>query len=111
LAWAVAGCLQWRQVGLAVPQACEAAASEYRREMDILGTWIEERAVILEGVSARADALYRDYADWCRENGHGALTSTRFGITLGERGYDKKRSAAGLVYRGIGLQLENRNLQ
>ena len=109
LSWAVAGCLQWQRVGLEVPEACTAAVNEYRQQMDTIGTWMEDRTVAAAGISARASELYLDYAGWCKENGHNSMTSTRFGLTLGERGFDKKRDATGVVYRGIGLQAEPRS--
>lgn len=107
LAWMVRGCLKWQQEGrLSVPDSCVTAANDYRESMDSLGIWMAERCIVLAGVSVRAGHLYADYVEWARTNGHMAVSSTRFGVALVDRGFDKHKTNAGLVYRGIGLGAE-----
>src|SRR4029079_2313008 len=41
LAWAVRGCLEWREHGLGVPDEVRAATASYREEMDVFGGFLE----------------------------------------------------------------------
>ncbi len=102
LAWAVRGCLEWQRDGLGVPSRCQLAADEYRESMDTIGLWIDERTQTGAGAS-KASVLYANYKHWCDQNGHAPLSSTRFGMTLGERGFDKQKMNSGFVYRGLSV--------
>lgn len=105
LAWAVRGCLDWQRQGLNPPPAVTGAVQQYRQEQDVLGGFIAERCVIREGVSAASSALYREYQDWCGENGHGQLSQTSFGIKLRERGFVNVKKGT-ITWQKIGLRAE-----
>lgn len=102
LAWAVQGCLEWQQQGLNPPPEVLAATEEYKSEMDLIGKWIEECCITVTHATAKAGALYSNYKRWVEDNGGFPLSSTKFGMKLGDRGYQKEKSGT-VVYRGIGL--------
>jgi putative DNA primase/helicase len=102
LAWAVQGCLKWQRQGLNPPPEVLAATEEYKSEMDLIGKWIEECCITTPHATAKAGALYGSYKRWVEDNGGFPLSSTKFGLKLGDRGFAKEKSGT-VVYRGIGL--------
>jgi putative DNA primase/helicase len=104
LAWAVRGCLQWQQIGLARPAAVLEATQSYRQEMDILGGFLADRCVQQPTLRARSGALYAAYQAWCQASGEQAATQTAFGRALTERGFVEVRDRnLGRLRSGIGL--------
>lgn len=109
LAWAVRGCLEWQEVGLAEPQEVIAATVEYKTEQDIMGSFIDEMCVLGPDHEVTSSALYRAYVTWSKDTGRHPLAQGNFGIRLMERGagvesmrmgHDRTRG-----YRGIGLRI------
>lgn len=103
LAWAVQGCRDWQRVGLSPPRSVTEAVTDYRHEMDTLGEFIEARCETRPDRQAAAAELYAAYREWCDRNGHHAVSSTRFGLALGERGFEKRKPKH-VVWHGIGLR-------
>jgi len=105
LNWALAGCRDWLQHGLGMPEEVQQATGSYRAEMDLLGNWIGDCCV--EGVNHQATAaeLYASYKKWCEDNGiRGVMAQYTLGSRLSERGFEMKRGHGGKRYwRGIGL--------
>lgn len=104
LNWALAGCLAWQREGIDDPPEVLAATSGYRKEMDLLGSWIEECCICLASVSARSGLLYENFETWCKDNGEWVMSARMFGMKLAERGYDKIPRSAGAFYVGIALK-------
>jgi putative DNA primase/helicase len=85
-AWAVRGCLAWRERGLDPPARVSAATQAYRTEMDSLGEFIAERCLIDPKASSPRSALFTAYKDWAEKAGYSKpLTSIGFGRQIGER--------------------------
>jgi len=106
LAWAVKGCLKWRQHGLNPPEKVLDAVSEYRTEMDVLGEFITECCVCKDSVTTNATDLYKRYQQWCLDTGHSALNTTNFGGRMVTNGFDKKKSGT-VRYIGVGILSKN----
>lgn len=77
------------------------AAKAYRKEMDVLGQWIDEECTVSANARWRASEAYVNYRFWAEQNGFKAMTSTAFGRKLGER-YARVDRSIGREYRGIG---------
>jgi putative DNA primase/helicase len=107
LAWAVRGCLEWQRVGLGAPEEVKQATRGYRDEMDKLGGFLDECCVLNAQAQAGASELYLAYSEWCEANGEKAVSGTRFGRQMAERGFDRERKNYGKVYLGIGLLAHN----
>jgi putative DNA primase/helicase len=103
LAWLVRGCLEWQREGLGEPEEVTQATNAYKEEMDTLAAFLSERCVIEAGASEGATDLFDAYKDWCQSSNETAGTQKVFGGKLGERGFGKTRTKAGVVYRGIRL--------
>jgi len=104
LRWAVEGCLAWQREGLRPPIVVTHATAQYRREMDVLGTFLEDRCTVRPHGQVSAKSLYRAYRDWCDGAGEHPVNQRRFGIALQERGIEKEHTRTGTVYHGIEIE-------
>ncbi|MEZ5447071.1 MAG: phage/plasmid primase, P4 family [Gammaproteobacteria bacterium] len=103
LNWALAGCREWLAKGLLPPKTVQGAINEYRSEMDVLGNFIEERCLVGDQHSVRAQELYMAYKGWCAANSLRPLTGTRFGRKMAER-HKRTATKTGRVYHGISIK-------
>ena len=88
LAWAVRGCLKWQAEGLREQECVVAATQEYRKEMDMLGLFLEERIMEAEGHNLPKTAMFQQYIQWATENQmEHPLNKIVFGRQLVERGF------------------------
>ena len=109
LAWAVAGCLEWRREGLQAPEAVREATGAYRAEMDVLGAFLRECCELGPEYNVAAKDLYGAYKFWCEDNGERPETQRRFGSRLTERGgFERYRGGADGGHRWRGVQLLTR---
>ncbi|UJS16904.1 MAG: phage/plasmid primase, P4 family [Candidatus Jettenia sp.] len=106
LAWAVQGCLEWKQTGLQTPEEVKNATSEYRNEMDTIQAFFDECCIINTEVKAKAGVLYESYKKWCTDNNEFTLNNRQFGRRLNEKGFQSFQSS-GNWWRGIGVKSEN----
>ena len=105
LAWAVRGCLAWRENGLGVPDEVKAATASYREEMDAFGGFVEASCVSDAGATVPAAELYAAYTKWCEANGERARSQKSLASGLRERGFEAAKGAKGVrVWRGIRLR-------
>ena len=107
LAWAVEGALEWQRLGggrrgLGHCTAVDDATAEYRVETDPIGEFISEMCIVDPGREVRSREIYAAYRSWAKDSGHGAMSSTRFGRMLEDRGFKSRRSN-GILRTGIDL--------
>lgn len=102
LRWAVDGCLLWQSEGLGMPLAVKEMVREYRREMDVLTAFIEDRCEVGDGKYEKASALYGAYSAWCDANNEYKMSNTKFGIEIAKR-YKKVARPDGNYYIGLAL--------
>ena len=104
LAWAVRGWQDFRQRGLDPPSGVACATAEYRTESDMLGQFMAECCYKAEDATVRGGNLYNRYKEWAEQNGAcPAISNTRFGSALKERGFKNERDGRGKFWKGIGL--------
>lgn len=106
LRWAVEGCLRWQQRGLSAPDAVMAATNEYRREMDVLGAFLDDQCVAGNTRWVMAGDLYHAYQQWCGDNGERAQSQRALGLLLSERGFENRKHGPNrrAAWFGIGLR-------
>ncbi|MDE7195337.1 MAG: DNA primase, partial [Oscillospiraceae bacterium] len=100
LKWAVEGCILWQTEGLEMPKAVLDMVKEYRREMDVISAFVEERCECGETLYARASALYAAYSEWCEKNNEYHMSNTKFAAEMSKR-FTKVKRPDGLYYCGI----------
>lgn len=104
LNWAIKGALAWNQnKRLQIPDAMRNEADAYRSESDIIGQWLSENCTVQVGLKEPSAALYLDYGNWCKTNGHQVSSQTIFGRRLGDRGFTKKTGAK-VIWNGLALR-------
>lgn len=104
LAWAVRGCLAWRQQRLNPPAVVLDATCDYKRDSDPLAGFLGEACELEAATEVGATDLYRHYLRWAERHGlneRERLSSTAFGRKLGER-FKKDTDARNcVIYRGL----------
>ncbi len=104
LAWAVEGCLRWREEGLGVPEVVEEATEQYRLDMDPLRDFITDCCMLLPTAWTRSADLREAYDRYCRENGEKhPVGPDLFRQCLRSRGCDAKPRHGVRGWLGIGL--------
>lgn len=105
LAWAVRGCQDWQEGGLAPPAEVVEATQQYRQESDVLGLWIAERCVEASHASVQAAQAYHDYSKWIEKHGAHPMSLMAFSRKLTERGFEKRKTST-VQFLGLGLLAE-----
>jgi putative DNA primase/helicase len=103
LAWAVAGCLDWRENGLNPPAKVTEATQAYRAEQDILGGFLEDCCDQAEGLRTSGAELYAAYKGWAERSQERPVTQKTFSLRLAEKGLDRTTYRP-VVWFGIGLR-------
>lgn len=98
--WCLDGCLLWQREGLKMPLAVLESVREYRREMDVISAFIEDRCELSGAV--QASVLYACYAQWAQDNNEYCMSATKFSVELAKR-FERVRVKTGTVYNGISL--------
>jgi putative DNA primase/helicase len=105
LAWMIAGCEMWQQVGLAPPERVLVATKEYREDMDILKDFLEERCDVGEGCEVGNTELYSAFTSWAEANGERERSQRWFSQALHDRGFRQDPSRKhGRRWRGLALK-------
>lgn len=103
LNWAIAGCQEWRTLGLGIPKCVEDATQEYRDDMDVLGAFLERYCIIDPAAKVAAGVLYNEYKLWAYKNNEPEPTSKAFGMMLRERGFTPTRTSVTRYWSGLSL--------
>lgn len=104
LAWAVRGCLEWQEQGLAIPASVRAYTEEYRQENDPVALWLTDECELTPHASERASALRASYEAWAQTNGERPIGPRKFAAAL--RGHDLRdgKGTGGVrVWHGVAL--------
>ena len=108
LAWAVRGCLVWRQGGLQPPEKILRATEAYREENDIIAEFIAAEATLDPETWTSTAELYERFTTWwpTTHSHHERVPERRvFGRLLGERAdLREKKSGGARGWRGIALR-------
>jgi putative DNA primase/helicase len=105
LRWAVEGCLRWQKNGLSCPAAVRVATSDYRAEMDVIGAFLADECVVVDGASVPADALRTAYERWCAEQGEHVMTAKAVGLALTDRAFERRRHGGERRWHWFGFGL------
>ena len=100
LAWSVRGCLDWQKQGLNPPKAVLDATEGYRIESDHMVRFLDERVTPDPDEKMKASILYARYTRWCEVNNERAISSTAFGLRMGNEGYEKVKKGS-VYYLGL----------
>lgn len=107
LNWALDGCLRWQREGLRIPKVVADAVAEYRRNEDILGSFLEDCVIMDSFGEVLCSSMFEAYCRWSESEGinprfrwtHKALNKR-----LEERGFFKTRKAEGVAWQSLALK-------
>jgi putative DNA primase/helicase len=105
MSWLIAGYRKYRTYGLGVPSGVQAANVSLRDELDPVSAWLRERCVREELVSSTAKELWENFETWKKKvELPRNVTQTAFGISLGNKGFEKKRTSTGNTWIGVRIK-------
>ena len=112
LKWAVDGCIKWQKYGIEDPQCVKDAVKEYKQEMDLLASFIEQCIEIDYTNNERIPSsdLFRLYSLWAKANNEYEMTSRKFGREMTKKMPTKGRAATGAYFSNIVLTEYAENL-
>lgn len=106
LAWAVNGCIEWQSQGLNPPDSIKAATADYRAEMDILSSFIEDKCNCQSSERVAVGDLYEAFKKWsdfaCQET----VGKKIFGNLMRQKGFIQSKSGSNRYWNGIKLNPE-----
>jgi putative DNA primase/helicase len=103
LAWAVAGAVRWYAGGLSRPSEVEQTKASWRKDLDQVGRFLEERCIRGAG-QVQAEQLFKAYCVWAEAAGERAMKGRAFAERLKEAGFEKYRDRYYTWYVGIVLR-------
>ncbi len=111
LAWMVKGCLEWQQNGrLKRPTVIKEAVSEYQRDEDSVGDFIEQCCVVGPNLKVKAADVYSVFEKWWSENVSKRVPlKKRFGQWFGKR-FERVKKGINW-YHGVGLLQDDEDLK
>lgn len=98
--WCIDGCLLYQAEGLKMPAAICQSVREYRREMDVVSAFIEDRCQC-EGC-VQSSALYAAYAKWAENNNEYKMSHTKFSAEVSKK-FEKISTRQGKFFNGLSL--------
>jgi putative DNA primase/helicase len=99
LAWAVEGYCAYAASALAEPEAVTKRTQEYRVSSDAVGRFLAEHTIPGQFRWVRTRELFTAWQKWAGDVGE----ESDFRESIENRGYERKHTMAGNVYRGLGL--------
>ncbi len=108
LNWALVGLQRLRERGhFEIPEAVEDATAQFKENNDVAALFVEERCVTSNNPddTAGADELYREYKEWCTDNGHRPQGRMRVADDWQRLGFKKYKSKGRVRYRYVRARL------
>ena len=100
LNYALQGCLEWQEKGLALPPIIKSQTAMYREDSDILGDFIAECCDVNPKYETTSNELYRTYTSFSDDRNERALAARTFGLYMGER-FERLGTTRPVRYAGI----------
>lgn len=102
LQWCIEGAVQYFKHGLTIPERVSAASSEYIRNEDVIGEFIDVK--LITGERCEFPNVYKCYQKWLKAQGYNyTMTERQFRKELKDRGMNIKRSNSNYILIGYSL--------
>lgn len=109
LRWMLEGMKAWRKERLSPPPEVIAASAHYRREMDVLADFLEDRCEAEMMATASNSELYASYQEWAKDNGMRPRSQAVLSRSLVSRGFKQSSDrSAGRQWEGLRLRVKAR---
>jgi putative DNA primase/helicase len=91
LNWALKGLVAYRPQGLDPPEAVLSSTQDYRKDMDVVGQWIDERCETDPRWCVPTSWAYKDYSQWAADEVGWELKKLTFRRHLSTRGFPAEK--------------------
>lgn len=103
VAWALEGARRLMRRGrYTLPESSRRALKQWSAEAEPFTEWLAAQTVEEDGAWTRLADLYKDYCDWCQDNGNEALGKGNFSKKLRQH-FDATPRNSGLGFVGVRL--------
>ena len=109
LNWLIQGYAMWRKEGLSEePKVIREANAEYRMDMDVVGTFVNDCLEIDASLKWRLNntLLYNTYIKWCNANNEHIRSQKWLTIQMSEKGFKRFMSCGQRLWLGLVLKPE-----
>ncbi len=103
LRWGIEGCLEWRERGLAVPEAVRAETESYFDTQDVFGSWLDECCVTDQKSWEPPSRLFAGWREYAKDNNTKTGTQSEFTDRLMSRGFHRTDDRKARRWQGIKL--------
>lgn len=105
LNWALEGLHRLRRRGkFLIPAKVTEATENFKTQNDVPALFVAERCHVGAQYEARSGALYKEYKEWCLENGHKPQSSTTIAEDWKRMGFGKRWLSGVPIITGVGLR-------
>lgn len=113
LRWALEGCAEWREIGLAPPKAVRAATDLYMEDEDIFRGWMNECCEEDPRAFVAVAELHDSYQAWAERAGERFFGRKRFSQVIEDHGYPRARDSTNRIrgFRGLNLRRAQARLE
>lgn len=107
--WAIRGVRLWREHGLNPPKKVTEATADYRKQMDILGEFMEECCVVEPERKCKNGVLYERFNRWLKDNGTPVRSHRWMTQALQDKGFKQADGrSGGREWAGIDLAADQK---
>lgn len=101
LGWMIQGAVQYLKLGLHFSPLMNAERTQYRKESDLLGEFLDERTTPDSTARVEQGEFYLSWVHWCQQNGAHPGSKKSFTQRLAERGVATGKSNGRRYYTGV----------
>ncbi len=106
LAWIIDGAQRviTQNYKFSTPKCVEDAIEAYREDNNWLGHFIDECCNVAPANTEKSGELYQQYRAYCQQTGEYPRSTTDFASALEKAGFEKHKTNAGIIVRGLKLK-------
>lgn len=114
LGWMIKGAMRLHNEykdKLPKPKCLEEALSDYKKELDVIVAFLNDRCIRFPTMSISASVLYQEYKEWAKNNNEYLFSESRFKQEIPKKGYKLHKDInKGWVYVGLKLAKDERGV-
>lgn len=107
LGWMIKGSVKLHNEysdNLPSPRCLDIALADYKKELDVIMAFLDDMTLPNPEMEINTQTLYREYKNWCKENGEFQYNERKFRQEVPKKGYPVRRDRnEGEVYVGLKL--------
>lgn len=110
MSWIIEGAQMFIKNGFKLPSCklVELAVKEYKESSDWFGMFLEQRCETGKGYEVFGGVLYQTYREWALSQGEYVRSTTDFTNALQSAGFERKKTAKGVIWYGLTLATDSR---